>query len=230
MSHGVATSLIPWLDPNQIIIAAGPWAVLVVALIIFAETGLLVGFVFPGDTLLIITGLLTFTGTVDASKSGIQLPIWLVGGIIALAAFAGGETGYGIGRFSGPRLFERKDSGLFSRENVDRTNAFFERFGGFAIIAARFVPIVRTFAPVAAGIGKMPIRRYTLDNAIGAVLWGFGLTFGGFLLGYNSVIAKLVVQYIDVVMIGAVLIALVPTVYHVIKTLRKNRRDSSASQ
>jgi membrane-associated protein len=136
------TSLIPWLDPNVLIHQAGPWALLVVCAIIFAETGLLVGFVFPGDTLLLITGLLTFTHV-------IQIDVWWVALAIGLAAFLGGEAGYYIGRKAGPRIFERKETGLFSIANVKRTNAFFEHFGGSAVILARFVPVVRTFAPIA---------------------------------------------------------------------------------
>ena len=188
----VVSGLIPWLDPHAIIVAAGPWALLVVCLIIFTETGLLVGFILPGDTLLIITGLLTFTGTMHATGTGIQIPIWLVCLAISVAAFLGGEVGYLIGHKAGPRIFERRESGLFSKENVIRTNKFFERFGPFAIIAARFVPIVRTFAPVAAGVGHMSYRRYSLYNAIGALIWGSGLTFAGFLLGYIPPIAKFV--------------------------------------
>ena len=103
---------------------------------------------------------------------------------IGFAAFLGGEAGYFIGHKAGPRVFERKESGFFSVENVRRTNHFFQRFGGLAVIVARFVPIVRTFAPVAAGVGHMSYRKYSLYNFIGAMLWGAGLTFGGYLLGY----------------------------------------------
>ncbi|HWH25304.1 MAG TPA: VTT domain-containing protein [Pseudolysinimonas sp.] len=220
----VATSLIPWLDPHQIIVSAGPWALLVVCLIIFSETGLLVGFVLPGDTLLIITGLLSFTGTMTESGTGIQIPIWLVCLAISVAAFAGGEVGYLIGHKAGPRIFERKESGLFSRENVIRTNKFFERFGALAIIVARFVPIVRTFAPVAAGVGHMSYRRYSLYNAIGAIIWGSGLTFAGFLLGYFPPVADFVTKYIDVILLFAVAIAVIPTAYHAIRQALKARR------
>lgn len=220
----VATGLIPWLDPHAIIVAAGPWALLVVCLIVFAETGLLVGFILPGDTLLVITGLLTFTGTMTASGTGIQIPIWIVCISISVAAFVGGEVGYLIGHKAGPRIFERKESGLFSKENVIRTNKFFDRFGPFAIIAARFVPIVRTFAPVAAGVGHMSYRRYSLYNAIGAIIWGSGLTFAGFLLGYFPPIANFVTEYIDVILLAAVLIAVVPTAFHAIRQVLRARR------
>jgi membrane-associated protein len=212
------------LDPHAIIVAAGPWALLVVCLIIFSETGLLVGFILPGDTLLIITGLLTFTGTMHESGSGIQIPIYLVCLAISVAAFLGGEVGYLIGHKAGPRIFERRESGLFSKANVIRTNKFFERFGPFAIIAARFVPIVRTFAPVAAGVGHMSYRRYSLYNAVGAIIWGTGLTFVGFLLGYIPPLAEFVTEYIDVILLCAIAIAVIPTSYHAIKQWLKARK------
>ena len=216
-------ALIPWLDPNSLIQQAGPWALLLVCAIIFAETGLLIGFIFPGDTLLLITGLLTFAGT-------IQIPIWWVVLAIGLAAFLGGEAGYFIGKKAGPRIFERKETGLFSIANVKRTNAFFERFGGFAVILARFVPIVRTFAPIAAGVGKMNYRRYSLYNAIGAFIWGAGVSMIGFLLGNIKPVADFVIKYVDVVLLAVVLLTLIPTVFHIIQSsvkARKAARESS---
>lgn len=213
--------LIPWLDPNTIIQAAGPWALLVVAGIVFAETGLLVGFLLPGDTLLIISGLLTHTSMVFG------VDIWWVCLAIAFGAFLGGEVGYLIGHKAGPRIFERKESGLFSMENVRRTNQFFERFGALAIIVARFVPIVRTFAPVAAGVGHMNYKKYSLYNAIGALLWGAGLTYFGYLIGYIPPVAKFVSNYIDVILIGAVLITLIPTLFHYIQSVRKAKRKNA---
>ncbi|WP_395638743.1 DedA family protein [Pseudolysinimonas sp.] len=219
-----ASGLIPWLDPAAIIQAAGPWALLVVCLIVFAETALLVGFILPGDTLLVITGLLTFTGTMTASQAGILIPIWLVCLSIAVAAFLGGEVGYLIGHKAGPRIFERRESGLFSKENVIRTNKFFDRFGPLAVIIARFVPVVRTFTPIAAGVGHMNYRKYSLYNAIGAIIWGGGLTFAGFLLGYIPVLADFVTEYIDLILLFAVACAIVPTAYHYIRSVLKARK------
>lgn len=215
-------ALVPWLDPTLLINQAGPWALLLVCAIIFAETGLLIGFIFPGDTLLLITGLLTFTGT-------IQIPIWWVGLAIGLAAFLGGELGYYIGKKAGPRVFERKETGLFSIANVKRTNTFFERFGGFAVILARFVPIVRTFAPIAAGVGKMNYRRYSLYNAIGAFVWGAGVTTLGFLLGTITPVANFVIKYVDVVLIAVVLLTLIPTLFHLLQTRLKANKAARLS-
>lgn len=219
-------ALIPWLDPQTIIAAAGPWALLVVCFIVFAETGLLVGFLLPGDTLLIIAGLLTNTNNVFGVN------IWVVTLLIALAAFIGGEVGYIIGHKGGPAVFERKESGLFSKKNVERTNAFFERFGGLTVILARFVPIVRTFASVAAGVGHMPWRRYTLYNLIGALLWGFGLTMIGYLIAYIPWVADLVTRYIDVILLIAVGGTALVTLWHYFSERRKvkKERETAAAQ
>lgn len=217
-------ALLPWLDPVTIIQAAGPWALLVVCLIVFAETGLLAGFVLPGDTLLIITGLLTFTGTMTETQAGIVIPIWVVCLAITVAAFAGGEVGYLIGRKAGPPVFERKESGLFSRQNVVRANRFFVRFGALAVILARFVPVVRTMVPVAAGVGRMSYPKYSLYNAVGAILWGSGLTLVGFLLGYVPPIAEFVTDYIDVILLFAVACAVIPTLIHYLRGVIRARR------
>lgn len=215
--------LIPWLDPAYLIEGFGAYALLGVALIIFAETGLLVGFLFPGDTLLILTGVLAISNTFKVNIAIVCL-------VLALAAFLGGEVGYLIGHKAGPRIFEKRESGLFSKRNVERTNAFFLRFGPLAVILARFVPIVRTFAPIAAGVGHMPWRRYTLYNAIGAVIWGAGLTFFGFLIGQIPPVRDFVESYIDVVLLGVVVIVAVPTLFHYIQTLVRARRDRKLNQ
>jgi len=215
--------LISWLDPANLIQGFGAYALLGVAIIIFAETGLLIGFLFPGDTLLILTGVLAISGT-------FKVHIAIVCAVIALAAFLGGEVGYLIGHKAGPRIFEKRESGLFSKKNVERTNAFFVRFGPIAVILARFVPIVRTFAPIAAGVGHMPWKRYTLYNLIGAVIWGAGLTYAGFLAGHIPGVADFVEKYIDVVLLGVVLIVLIPTVFHYVQSFVRARRDRARQQ
>lgn len=215
-------SVIPWLDPQEIITAAGPWALLVVGLIVFAETGLLVGFILPGDTLLVISGLLTHTSMVFGVN------VWVVGAVISLGAILGGEVGYWIGYKSGSRIFERRESGLFSIENVKRTNAFFERFGALAVILARFVPVVRTFTPIAAGVGKMHRRRYSLYNFIGGVLWGMGLVLFGYLIGFVPPVAGFVEKYIDYILLAAVLTAVIPSVWHYVQSARAAKRRAAA--
>jgi membrane-associated protein len=219
------TALIPWLSPYALLHDFGSFAVLGVCLIIFIETGFLVGFLLPGDTLLLITGLLAFPN----EKQLITIPIWLVALAIGLAAFLGGELGHLIGRKAGPRIFERKETGLFSRENVERTNMFFERFGGFAIIVACFVPVIRTFAPVAAGVGHMRYQHYALYNFIGAFLWAAVITVGGYLLGYIPPVAHFVTKYIDLILIAAILLAVIPTIYHYVQASRRAKKSNSAA-
>jgi membrane-associated protein len=215
------SALIPWLDPQNLIEGFGAYALLGICFIVFAETGLLIGFLLPGDTLLIISGILAFSNVID-------IDIWWVCLAISLAAFLGGEVGYLIGHKVGPRIFERKETGLFSIENVKRTNGFFERFGGLAVIVARFVPIVRTFAPVAAGVGHMSYKKYSLYNAIGAIIWGSGLTLLGYLLGYIPPVRDFVVSYIDVILLGAVAITLIPTIFHYVQSLQKAKKARAA--
>ena len=218
----VPTALIPWLDPETLISGFGAFALLGVCFIVFAETGLLVGFLLPGDTLLVITGLLTFTGVIG-------IDIWWVALAIGFAAFLGGEVGYLIGHKAGPKVFERKETGLFSVENVQRTNAFFERFGGLAVILARFVPVVRTFAPVAAGVGHMNNRKYSFYNLIGALIWGAGLTTAGYLLGYIPPLADFVTNYIDIILLAAVVISVVPTAFHYFRSSSRARKNRAAA-
>lgn len=224
-----STALIPWLDPAAIITNSQPWALLVVCFIVFAETGLLVGFLLPGDTLLIMAGLLSHSTEV-APNGVFGISAWWVALLIGISAFVGGEVGYLIGHKGGPRVFERKESGVFSRRNVERTNAFFAKYGGLTIILARFVPIVRTFAPVAAGVGHMPWRRYTLYNFIGAVIWGFGLTMIGYAIGYIPVVGDLVAEYIDVILLAAVAGTLVFVVWHYFAERRKAKKAALAGE
>ncbi|MDQ3105600.1 MAG: VTT domain-containing protein, partial [Actinomycetota bacterium] len=163
----VTTALGPsWLDPSELI---GTFGLVGILVIVFAECGLLLGFFLPGDSLLFTAGLLVTTGALDQ-------PLWLVCLLIVLAAIAGNLTGYAIGRKAGPAIFERPDSRWFKAEHVDRTYAFFDRYGNRAIVLGRFVPIVRTFITVMAGVGKMDFRRYALYSTVGGILWGGGVT------------------------------------------------------
>jgi membrane-associated protein len=220
-------ALLPWLDPATIITNSQPWALLVVCFIIFAETGLLVGFLLPGDTLLIMAGLLSHA-TPAAPNGVFGLNAWWVALAIGMAAFMGGELGYFIGHKAGPSIFERKESGIFSKKNVERTNAFFERFGGLTVILARFVPVVRTFAPIAAGVGHMPWRKYTLYNFIGAVIWGIGLTMLGYAVGYIPFVRDIVTEYIDVILLAAVAGTAIFIAIHYFRERAAAKRDAAA--
>ncbi len=189
------------IDPQSLLHSAGPWALAVVCLIAFVETGLLIGFFLPGDTLLFFTGVFVATGV-------ISLPVPVVILAVGVAAFLGDQLGFVIGRRNGPRIFERKDSGFFSRTSVVRTQSFFVRFGGWAVTIARFVPVVRTFAPVAAGVGRMRYAHFVGYNALGAAVWCTGIILLGYFLGQIPGVADLVGRYIDPVLIGIVVVSL----------------------
>jgi membrane-associated protein len=144
--------------------------------IIFAETGLLIGFFLPGDSLLVTAGLLS-------SQPEFGLNILVLGVILTIAAILGNSLGYVIGRYSGPRLFTRDDSLLFKKKHLFAAQAFYERHGGKTLVIARFMPIVRTFVPVVAGLAGMEFKRYTAYNVLGAVAWIWSMLLVGFVLG-----------------------------------------------
>ncbi len=209
-----------WLNPdtliNGFIDRYGVWALAGICLVIIIETGLLFPFL-PGDSLLFTAGLFTGTGQID-------LPIWAVAGIIGLAAFIGPQSGYWIGRLTGPRIFNRPDSRFFKRAYVDRTHAFFERYGGRAIVLAQFVPFVRTYIPVAAGVGRMPYPRFVRFNVIGALVWGVGVTMLGYWLGRFDVVKN----NIEVALMLVVAVSLIPIAVEWIKHRIDARRVARA--
>jgi membrane-associated protein len=205
-----------WLDPSYIISSLGPWALLGVALIIFAECGLLIGFFLPGDSLLFITGLAATTGLIET-------PLWLVCVVLVVAAFAGNVCGYYLGRAAGPAIFDKPDSRLFKRDNVERTQKFFDKYGNRAIVLGRFVPIVRTFITVMAGVGRMDARRFFLFSGIGAVLWGIGVTLLGAVLGQFDVVKN----NIEAMLILVVLLSLIPIGIEVLQARRERKLGAS---
>lgn len=144
-------------------------------LIIFAETGLLVGFFLPGDSLLVTAGLL-------AADPSFGLNVWLLGGILTVAAIVGDTVGYNVGKATGPRIFTREDSLFFHKDHLLKAQAFYEKHGGKTIIIARFMPIVRTFAPVVAGVGRMEYRSFVVYNVVGGVLWIWSMLLTGWIL------------------------------------------------
>ncbi|NUP73970.1 MAG: hypothetical protein HOQ07_04880, partial [Sinomonas sp.] len=173
-----ASFLPDWLNPDVFLRDSplGPWIVLVVCAIVFAETGLLIGFFLPGDSMLFTAGLLVATGA-------IRFNLWLLVLFIVVAAILGNQVGYLIGQKLGPSLFSRPDSRFFKQENVRKAHEFFERHGGQALILARFVPIIRTFVPVIVGVAGMEKRKFFLYNVLGAIPWGAGVTLLGAWLG-----------------------------------------------
>ncbi len=209
---GSTTALGPsWLDPGQLIETFGLIGILV---IVFAECGLLIGFFLPGDSLLFTAGLLV-------ARDDIKQPLWLVCILICVAAIAGNQVGYLIGRKAGPAVFNRPDSRFFKQEYVDKSYAFFDRYGPRAIVLARFVPIVRTFITVTAGVGRMDYRTYTIYSVIGGVLWGAGVTILGYSLGNVAFVA----EHIELILIGIVAVSVIPIAIELMRQ-RSRSRDS----
>jgi membrane-associated protein len=196
-----------WLDPQSLIESLGPWALLGITAIIFAECGLLIGFFLPGDSLLFVAGLLVARDCADGLC--IDYPIALVCLLFTLAAITGNIVGYWIGRKAGPTIFSRPDSKLFRQEYVDRTQHFFDHYGPRAIILARFIPVVRTFITVMAGVGRMNFRTYIVYTAIGGILWATGVTLLGYYLGNIPFVAN----NIEAILIGVVLVSVLPVVF-----------------
>lgn len=175
------------------------------ALIIFAESGMMVGFFFPGDTLLFSAGILAAAG---------HLPIIWTVVVIALAAIIGDNTGYHIGKHLGPRLFKKEDGLIFRKDLITKTEQFYEKHGSKTMLFAHFVPVVRSFAPVTAGAGKMNYKQFVVYDAIGDIAWAASITLLGFFLGSRI---PGVEKMIEPVLLGIVAITLIPTLYHAFK-------------
>jgi membrane-associated protein len=201
------------MSPEKLIETFGTIGLFV---IIFAESGLLIGFFLPGDSLLFTAGLLASQG-----EFGLSLPVLLVGCFVA--AVAGDQVGYMFGQKAGPALFRRPDSRIFKQQYVHRANEFFERHGKKTIVLARFVPIVRTFAPILAGVGSMQYRSFLLFNVIGGLLWAVGVTTAGYVLGDTVPdIDKYLLPIIGVI----ILLSVLPPA---IEMLRHRRRAKAAA-
>jgi membrane-associated protein len=199
------------LHPDELIEAFGTLGLF---LIVFAESGLFFGFFLPGDSLLFTAGVLC----AKADSPLWPLPIVLVG--VATAAILGDQVGYLFGRRVGPALFRRPDSRLFKQAHVDKARVYFEEHGPKTILLARFVPIVRTFAPIVAGVGRMEYKTFVTYNVIGGLAWGVGITTLGFLLGEAVDIDKYLLPVIAVI----ILISFIPVALEV----RKSRRETAA--
>lgn len=181
---------------------------LAIGMTVFAESGLLIGFFLPGDTLLFGAGILAAQGV---------LPIqWLIATIV-VAAVLGDNVGYSIGRRFGPRLFTRKDGIIFRQEYLKRAEEFYAKHGGKTIIMARFVPVVRTFAPVVAGIGDMPRKRFLAYNVIGGLLWGVSLPLAGYYIGSRLPWLE---HYIEPAIIAVIVLSIGPALLHLLRNKR----------
>jgi membrane-associated protein len=196
------------LEPRELLEAFGTIGLF---LIVFAESGLLIGFFLPGDSLLFTAGLLASQGTLN-------FPVILVGCFVA--AVAGDQVGYAFGRRVGPALFRRPNSRIFRQEHIERAQHFFDEHGSKTIVLARFVPIVRTFAPIVAGVGRMDYRTFFTFNIVGGLLWAVGVTTLGFLLGETIPdIDKYLLPVIGVI----ILLSVLPVVFEVLKARRRSR-------
>ena len=208
-----------WLDPQALIDAFGRYALWGVLLILFAECGLLIGFFLPGDSLLFTVGLLI-------SQDVIGTPLWLACLLMTVAAIAGNVAGYAIGARAGPALLSRPDSRLFKQSHVDKTRAFFDRYGNRAIVLARFVPIVRTFITVVAGVAGMGMRRFVTYSALGGVLWATGVTVLGYYLGQIA----LVRNNIELMLIAIVGVSVLPIAFELLRAQLTSRSSSEKAQ
>lgn len=199
-----------FVDPKHLLETFGTIGLL---LVVFAESGLLVGFFLPGDSLL-------FTAGVFAAKGTLNYPVIALG--CFLAAVAGDQVGYAFGNRVGPALFRREDSRFFKRDYIDKAHGYFERYGSKTIVLARFVPIVRTFAPIVAGVGSMPYRTFVTFNIMGGFLWAVGVTTLGYTAG-NAIGTKNIDKYLLPIILVIIAASALPVVIEVLRQRRKSK-------
>ena len=215
------------LDPAELLKAGGFILLLV---IVFAESGLLIGFFLPGDSLLFVAGMVAAGTFADAfPKAGdvsFGVPLWVLLASIFVAAFLGDQVGYAFGRKVGPALFRKEDSKLFKKAYVDKAQSFFEHHGPRAIILARFVPVVRTFCPIVAGVGHMEYRTFVRFNIIGALLWGVGVTLLGYFLGS----IPLVRDNIEIALLEVVAVSLGPVAFEFVRHRRQAKSAAAPTE
>lgn len=209
--------LLDFLDPKKLLENFGDWATVALWLIVFAESGLLIGFFLPGDSLLFVAGFL-------ASTEGAPLNIVAVSLGSFVAAVAGDQVGYAFGNRVGPALLRRPNSRFFKQEYVERTHAFFEKNGPKTIVIARFVPVVRTFAPIVAGVGTMPYRTFVRYNIVGGLLWAVGVTQLGYWLG-DTIGEDNIDKYLLPIIAVIVALSLIPPLLE----YRKHKRSGAAA-
>ena len=213
--HEIIDFLRSLTDPPRLIhllstVISGWYGYATLFAIVFSETGLLVGFFLPGDSLLFTVGVVAGAGKLD---------IVLIVVLLIVAAILGVGTGYSLGRKAGPKVFERPDSRLFKREHLLRTQEFYDKHGGKTIVYAQFVPIIRTFAPFVAGVARMPYRRFAFFNVFGSIGWVTLMTLSGYFLGEVPFIR----QNFEKVVIAIVLISVAPILVHVLKARRREQ-------
>ena len=179
--------------------------------IVFAESGLLIGFFLPGDSLLFTAGFLASQG---------YLNIWILAILTFVGAILGDNFGYGMGRKFGPKVFRKEDSFLFHRDHLERARIFYEKYGGKTIVFARFLPVIRTFVPILAGVGNMKYKSFVFFNIFGGFLWAVGMTWLGYFLGNTVPNAD---QYIVPIVIAIIILSSLPTITHFLVHLIRNK-------
>jgi membrane-associated protein len=205
-----------FLDPAHLIESFG---YLGLFLIVFAESGLFFGFFLPGDSLLLTAGLFAYKSHVGSAPAGVNLDIGVLLPLLFAAAVLGDNVGYWFGKKTGPPLFNREESLFFKRRNLLAARAFYERHGGKTIVLARFMPFIRTFAPIVAGAVEMPWRRFMLWNLVGGLLWAVGLTLAGYSLG-SLFPPEVLDKYFVIIVLVVIVLSVLPTAIHVWKESR----------
>lgn len=202
-----------WLEPEFLIRTFGFPGLLA---IVYLESAVLLGVILPGDSLLFTAGLL--------SANDLLVPLWLLLIAVPVAAIAGDQTGYWIGRKAGPAIFRRPDSLIFKQAYVAKAQDFFEKYGARTVAMARFVPIVRTMAPIMAGVSKMRYRSFTFYNTCGDIVWGVGVTTLGYFLGQIPIVR----DYIELILVGIIVLSVLPMLVHLLRAWLARRRAPEA--
>jgi membrane-associated protein len=208
---------VSFLDPQTIILTGG---LIAITAIIFAECGLLIGFFLPGDSLLFTAGFFASQHVVP------NLDIWTLSVLCGVAAALGPLVGYWYGHLWGPRLFSREDSLLFRKQHLVRAQEFYERHGGRALILARFMPIVRTFAPVVAGVASMNYARFVAYTIVGALVWAVGMLWIGYFLGSLVPDAG---KYLEYIVALIILVSIAPPIIHLLRERNAKRYSPEGS-
>lgn len=213
LTHSLMTlGAVPGLDIVDLIIGLGIFAVIFV---IFAESGLLIGFFLPGDSLLFTAGVLFHAGILPGN---IPIPFFVFVTLLFIAAVLGDSVGYWFGRKTGHRIFKKPDARIFKQSHIVRAQEFYEKHGGKTIIIARFVPIVRTFAPIVAGIGKMEYKKFITFNLIGGFIWTFGITYLGYFVGAAFEAAGVQIDHVILPFVAVILlVSILPPAIHILK-------------
>lgn len=208
--------MLPGFELSEFAQTAGPWAAVIVLMsIIFAESGLLIGFFLPGDSILFTAGFLVHAGVLNFN---IHLLVFL----LFIAAVLGDSVGYIFGRRVGRRIFNRPNSRIFRQENIVQAEEFYKKHGSKTIVIARFIPVVRTFAPIVAGVGSMKYKTFVTFNIIGALLWAVGITYAGYFIGAGLERIGIHVDTILLPIIALiVLVSVLPPIIHILKDSKR---------